>query len=165
MLKDAFHASKSLNHICPVIVQIPELAVMFLMSPPEGILLQKLILLELLPDSPAFVISKGEPVLLEESVDTRNTVVPAFLKIVKSKSPVLRFCLLAFDGILSPDSLAVNKLGVPCLDVSVEIGNELILFMGHTCSEVGEALFCLLRKSEVGLRNKNVAHGKHTKAS
>lgn len=54
----------------------PELAIMTLVGPPERILTQQLVLLEVCPDSPPLVISQGVPVLLEERVDTRNAPVP-----------------------------------------------------------------------------------------
>ena len=30
-------ASKRLDHVCPVVVQVPELAIMTLVRPPEGV--------------------------------------------------------------------------------------------------------------------------------
>jgi hypothetical protein len=83
---------------------------MLLMSPPEGVLLQQLILLELLPHSPSLIICQGKSVLLEKSVDTRNTMVPTLLQIIKSQPPVLCLCLLSLDGILGPDSLTIDEL-------------------------------------------------------
>jgi hypothetical protein len=117
------------------------------MGPPERVLLQELILLELLSDSPAFVIGKCQSVLLEKSIDTWDTMVPAFFEIVKSQPSILRFSLLSLDGILCPYSLAVNKLRVPGLDVAIQIGNELIFFVRHTSSEMREPLLCLLGES------------------
>ena len=52
-----FDATERLNHVSPVVVEIPQLAVVFLMRPPERVLFEHLVLLEILPDSPAFVIS------------------------------------------------------------------------------------------------------------
>ena len=76
MLQDSLDTSESLNHIGSVVVKIPEFTIMFLMGPPKRILLQKLILLELLPDSPPFIICKSESIFLEQSVDPGNTVIP-----------------------------------------------------------------------------------------
>jgi hypothetical protein len=42
MFEDALHTSESLNHIRTVVVQVPQLAVMALVRPPERILLQNL---------------------------------------------------------------------------------------------------------------------------
>ena len=42
MLKDAFYTSKSLDHISTVVVQVPQLAIMALVCPPEWILFQDL---------------------------------------------------------------------------------------------------------------------------
>ncbi len=58
MLKDALHTSESLDHISTVVVEIPQLTIMFLMSPPEGVLLEDLILLEVLSNSPTLIVSK-----------------------------------------------------------------------------------------------------------
>ena len=42
VLQDALHATQSLDHVGTVVVQIPQLAVVPLMGPPEGVLLQHL---------------------------------------------------------------------------------------------------------------------------
>jgi len=42
MLKDAFCSSKSLDRICTVVVEVPQLALMALVCPPEWILFQDL---------------------------------------------------------------------------------------------------------------------------
>lgn len=42
VLQDTFHPSKSLYHVCPVVVQVPQLAVVTLVCPPERILFQHL---------------------------------------------------------------------------------------------------------------------------
>lgn len=42
MFQNAFNSSQSLNHVSSVVVQVPKLAVMPLMGPPERILLQDL---------------------------------------------------------------------------------------------------------------------------
>lgn len=43
VLQDALHATQGLDHICPVVVQVPKFAVVSLVSPPEGILFQHLL--------------------------------------------------------------------------------------------------------------------------
>ena len=58
MFQDAFHSTERLDHIGAVIVQIPQLSVVLLMRPPERVLLQDLILLEILSDAPALVIGQ-----------------------------------------------------------------------------------------------------------
>lgn len=42
VLQNALHTTQGLNHVCAVVVEVPELAVMPLMCPPEGVLLQYL---------------------------------------------------------------------------------------------------------------------------
>jgi hypothetical protein len=42
VFKNSLYSTKSLNHICPVVVQVPQLAIMSLMCPPKWILLQNL---------------------------------------------------------------------------------------------------------------------------
>lgn len=110
MLQDALDSSQSLNHVGSVVVQVPEFAVVFLVGPPEGVLLEQLVLLELLPHSPSFVVGKSQSVLLEEGVYTGNTVIPTFLQIVKRQSSVLSLCFLSLDRILCPNPLAVHEL-------------------------------------------------------
>ena len=59
VFKDTFDATKCLNHVGAVVVKVPQLSIMLLMRPPEGILLQYLVLFEVLPDSPALIVSKS----------------------------------------------------------------------------------------------------------
>lgn len=42
VFQNTFHSAQSLNHVGPVVVQIPQLAVMSLVGPPERILLENL---------------------------------------------------------------------------------------------------------------------------
>lgn len=42
VLQDPFHSTKRLDHVCAVVVQVPEFPVMALMCPPERVLLQDL---------------------------------------------------------------------------------------------------------------------------
>ena len=42
VFQDALHTTQGLDHVCAVVVQVPQLAVMSLMCPPEGILFQNL---------------------------------------------------------------------------------------------------------------------------
>ena len=58
MLKDTLYATECLDHIRSVIVQVPQLTIVLLMSPPEWVLLKDLILLEVLTNAPSFVISE-----------------------------------------------------------------------------------------------------------
>lgn len=122
VLKDALHTAQSLDHIGTVVVQVPQFAVVLLMGPPEWVLLQELVLFEVLPDSPAFIVGQREPILLEESVDPGNTVIPGLLQIIQRQPPILALGLLAFHGILRPHPLTVNKLRLPSLYVPVQIG-------------------------------------------
>lgn len=46
-----------------------------------------LILFEICPDSPAFVIGQSVPVLLEKRVDAGDSSVPGVLQILQSQSP------------------------------------------------------------------------------
>lgn len=43
VLQDALHTTQGLDHVCPVVVQVPKFAVVSLVSPPEGILFQHLL--------------------------------------------------------------------------------------------------------------------------
>lgn len=59
--------------------------------------------------------------------------------------PVLGNGLLSLEGVLSPDSLGVDELALPWLNVAVQVRNELIFFMTHSRPEVGDPHVCLLR--------------------
>jgi hypothetical protein len=75
--------AECLNHVGAVVVEVPEFAVVLLMRPPEGILFEDLVLLEVLPHSPALVVCECESVLLEECVDPGDTSVPRVLEVVQ----------------------------------------------------------------------------------
>jgi hypothetical protein len=47
-----------------------------LMRPPERVLLENLVLLEVLSDSPSLVVSQCESVFLEQRIDAWNSTVP-----------------------------------------------------------------------------------------
>lgn len=51
------------------------------------------------------------------------------------------------------------------LYVAIKVGNQLVLFMTHPTSEVGNTNISLLTVSEITLWNQNVAHRQHTKPS
>jgi hypothetical protein len=53
-------------------------------SPPERILLQHLVLLEVLPHAPPLIVRQSQPVLLEQCIYTRDTSVPRILQVVQS---------------------------------------------------------------------------------
>jgi hypothetical protein len=79
MFKDPLDTPQSLDHVSAVVVQVPEFAVVLLMSPPEGVLFENLVLFEVLSNSPTLVIGESQAVFLEESVDSRDTSVPRVL--------------------------------------------------------------------------------------
>lgn len=64
---------------------------------------------------------------------------------------------------MEPTVKQTISYGVAHLDVSVEIGNELLIFMTHTTSKVGDSNISLLAVSKITLRNQNMTHGKHSK--
>ena len=83
VLQDALDAAQGLDHVGPVIVQVPQLAVVALMGPPEGVLLQDLVGLELGPHAPALVVGQGVPVLLEQGVDPGDAAIPRILEVLQ----------------------------------------------------------------------------------
>lgn len=80
MLKNSFNSSKSLNYICSIVVQVPQLPIMSLMCPPERILFKNLVLFKISPYPPSFVICKGVTILLEQSIYSRYPTVPRILQ-------------------------------------------------------------------------------------
>jgi len=117
---------------------------MFLMCPPEGVLLEHLILLEVLSHSPALVIRKCQTILLEQGVDARYTTIPRVFQVVQRQSTVLGRCFFSLKGIFGPNALGVNEFTFPRLDVAVQVGDELVLLVRHACSEVRNTRVCLL---------------------
>lgn len=59
VLQDTLNTTQSLNHIGSVIVEVPQLTIVSLVSPPERILLQDLELFEILSHSPTFVVGQS----------------------------------------------------------------------------------------------------------
>mmetsp|Transcript_33774 Transcript_33774/g.44564 ORF Transcript_33774/g.44564 Transcript_33774/m.44564 type:complete len:256 (-) Transcript_33774:445-1212(-) len=162
VLQDALNTAQSLNHIRAVVVQVPKLTVVLLVRPPEGILLQDLILFEVLAHAPALIVGEGEAIFLEERVDARHSAIPRVLQVVQRQSTVLRLRLFPFECVLGPDALAVHVLRLPRLDVTIKVGNQLIFFVGHSDAEVRDSGISLLRHSQVTLRDQNVAHREHS---
>lgn len=58
--------------------------------------------------------------------------------------PVLSDGLLSFEGVLGPDSLRVDELALPWLNVPIQVRNQLVFFMAHSRPEVGDTHICLL---------------------
>jgi len=82
VLQNALHTSQGLDDICSVVVQVPQLAIVALVGPPEGVLLQHLVLLEVRAYTPALVIGQGVTILLEQGVDPGDTSIPGVLQVL-----------------------------------------------------------------------------------
>jgi hypothetical protein len=50
---------------------------------------------------------------------------------LEGEAPVLGLRLLALERVLGPDALRVGELGLPGLDVAVQVGDELVLLVAH----------------------------------
>ena len=83
---------------------------MTLMGPPEGVLTQQLVLLEVCSDSPSLVISQGVPVLLEECVDARNAPVPRVFQILQTADCSTKDQLFAFTLDFSEDISRIENV-------------------------------------------------------
>lgn len=103
-----------------------------------------LVLFEVGPDPPPLVICQCVSVLLEESVDAGNPSVPGVLQVLKCQSSVLSEGLLSLEPVLRPHTLGVDELALPWLDVAVEIGDELVLFVAHSRPEMRDLSLGLL---------------------
>ena len=65
MLKNPLNSPKGLDHICAVVIQIPQLAIVALVSPPEWVVPGDLILLELCANSPALQIHANKNLIFK----------------------------------------------------------------------------------------------------
>jgi hypothetical protein len=135
------------------------------MCPPEWIGACDLILLELLTDTPSSIISQGMAILLEQCVDTWDTSVPAVIQIIQRQPPVLSFSFLFLERILAPYTLTVNELALPRLNVTVEVWNQLLLLVSHTCPEVSHTQVGLLTVPQVRLGDQDMSHAEHTQTT
>jgi len=115
-----------------------------------------LILFEFCSNSPPLIIGQSMSVLLKQRIDTRNAPVPTVLQILQCESPVLCIGLLSLQCILSPHTLWVYELRLPWLNVSVQVGNQLIFIMTHARTEVGDTNVSLFRPPQIRLRAGNV---------
>lgn len=61
-----------------------------------------------------------------------------------SSVPVLSDGLLPLEGVLGPNSLGVDELALPRLDVTVQVRNQLVFFVAHSRPEVSDSHVCLL---------------------
>mmetsp|Transcript_35305 Transcript_35305/g.88749 ORF Transcript_35305/g.88749 Transcript_35305/m.88749 type:complete len:781 (-) Transcript_35305:276-2618(-) len=165
VLQDALHAAQRLDHVRAVVVQVPQLAVVPLVRPPERVLLQRLVLLEVGADAPPFVVRQRVPVLLEQRVDARDAAVPRVLQILQRETAVLRVGLLALQRVLLPHALRVNELHLPRQDVAIEVGDQLVFLVAQARPEVGHAQVGLLGVAQVGLRDEHVPHGQHAQSA
>ena len=89
MFENTLDATKCLNHVGTVIVQIPQFTVVTLVCPVERIVLQQLVLFEIGTDTPALVVRERVSIFLEERIDTRNTTIPRIFQILKRQSAIL----------------------------------------------------------------------------
>mmetsp|Transcript_19227 Transcript_19227/g.59289 ORF Transcript_19227/g.59289 Transcript_19227/m.59289 type:complete len:634 (-) Transcript_19227:308-2209(-) len=165
VLEDALDAAEGLDHVRAVVVEVPQLAVVPCVGPPEGILAQDLVLLEVGADAPALVVGECVAVFLEECRYPRQSAVPGVLEVLEREAAVLGGGLLALEGVLGPDALGVDELGLPGLDVAEEVGDDLVFLVRHARPEVRHALVRLLGVPEVRLRNQHVAHRQHPEAA
>lgn len=68
-------------------------------------------------------------------------------------APVLTNGFLSLEGVLGPNSLRVDELTLPRLDVSIQVRNELVFFVAHSRPEVGDSHVGLLRPPVAATEN------------
>lgn len=158
MFKNAFDTTEGLDHVCAVVIEVPEFSVVASVGPPEWVLFQDLVLLEILSDTPAFIVGEGQAILLEERVDSWDTVIPGFHEFFGVESSILRERFLLFECVLCPDTLGVKEFGFPRLNVAMQVRDQLIFFVAHACAEMRDAEIGLLVEAEIALRDEDVSH-------
>ena len=162
VFQNPFDPTQCLNHVRAVIVEVPQLAVVALVRPPKRVGAKNAVFVEFQPCPPAFVVGQRVPVFLKQRVDPRNSTVPRIFQIFQRQPSVLTHGLLPLQGVLRPDALAVNELAFPRHDVTVQIGDHLILFVAHATSKMSDAAgFGLFRVPQITLWNQNVPHADH----
>ena len=60
----------------------------------------------------------------EEYAHSRNSTIPRVFEILEGQSSILQIGLLSLRGVVGPTSLGVKKLGLPRLDVSIQIRDQ-----------------------------------------
>ena len=165
MLQNRFNTTKGLDDIRSVSVQVPQLSVVSLAGPPEGVTLHQLVLLELRSKTEALVETERAPVLLEEGVDTGKTTVPAVLQVLQRQTAILLLSFLSLLRVFDPHPLRVDEFGFPGDNVTEDIGDQGLLVVRHTRSEMGNTGIRLLGPPLVASRNQDVRSRNHTKTS
>ena len=74
MLQDALDATQRLDDVGPVVVEVPQLAVVPLVRPPERVVPALGVLLEERANAPSLVVGQRVPVFLEQRVDAGAAV-------------------------------------------------------------------------------------------
>jgi hypothetical protein len=72
----------NLNNVCTVVVEVPELAIVLVVRPPERVGTHACELLVLLPHAPTNVERERMAVLLEQRVDARDAPVPGVFQVL-----------------------------------------------------------------------------------
>ena len=146
MLQDGLDASKCLDDVRTVSVQIPKLAIMTLARPPEWVALHVLIDLKLHAGPEALVKAQGTPILLEQGVDSGQTAIPAVFQIFERETTVLLVGFEALLRVFRPHTLRVDELGFPGDDVPEDVRNQglFVPMASHTGAVMRDACICLL---------------------
>jgi hypothetical protein len=153
VLENGLDTTQRLNDVRAIRVQVPELTVVALACPPEGVALHVLVDLELGPGTETLVETESTAILLEESVDTRQTTVPAVLEVLQSQAAVLLLSFLTFLGVFNPNTLGVTELRLPRDDVAEDVGDEGLLVVRHTSAVMCDTGVGLFRPSLVAGRD------------
>ena len=77
----------------------------------------------------------------------------------------LRLRLLSLERVLGPDALRVGELSLPGLDVAEQVGDELLLVVGHAAAEVRHPGVRLHAVLQVTLGDEDVSHGEHAETA
>ena len=95
-------------------------------------------------------------------VDSRAITTTCRRDLMKTPSTTFKVNIDAASArVLRPDPLRIDELALPGLHVSKEIGNDLVLLVGHAAPKMGDALVRLLAVAEVLRVIDGVASGPH----
>ncbi len=65
-------------------------------------------------------------------------MIPIVFQIFEGKATTLSVCFFPLLRMLRPDTGRVRELSFPWLQVAIEIGDELVLFVRHASAEIGD---------------------------
>ena len=97
-----------------------------------------LVLFEVSSNPPSHIVSQSVSILLEQSVNSRNTTIPRVFQIFQRQTSVLGVGFLTFQSVFCPHTLGIDELTLPGLNITIQVRNDLVIIVAHTLNDSRE---------------------------